>query len=62
MEPVPLMLIVAAAPGSPVDGVTNTPGVRPCSNCSGDAICPLLKSFSVTLATEPVTSLDFLEP
>src|SRR5665647_3722113 len=54
IEAEPLIVIVAAAPGSPLAVVTITPGVRPAKSSSGVAITPLLKSFVDRAATEPV--------
>src|SRR5262249_28521190 len=62
IEDVPLILIVTAAPGSPLEGVIVTPGVRPCISCSGVEITPLLKSFVDSAATDPVASLTLLVP
>ena len=62
MEDVPLILMVEAAPGSPLEGVIVTPGVRPWKSCSGVDITPLLNSFVVIAATEPVASFTFLVP
>ena len=61
-DEVPLIVTFTAPPGSPEFVVTFTPATRPCNNCSGEEIIPLLKDFSPKETTAPVASLILRVP
>src|SRR5688572_16720570 len=61
-EPVPRILIVAPAPGCPLLLVICNPATLPWINCSGEVLTPLLKSFSLTEAIDPVRSFFLAVP
>ena len=61
-EAPPRTRIVEPAVGEPPLLTICTPAIFPLTSSSGEEITPLLKSFSLTVDTEPVRSSFFLTP
>ena len=58
----PRMRMVDPAVGEPPPLTICTPAILPLTSASGEEIIPLLKSFSLTEATEPVRSFFLRTP